>query len=72
MSKNVDSGNFNSFESTYMTRSEIAKRWQCSLTSVSRIAQSNGFKRFVLGEAERSSVRYLRKEVFAYEESRLI
>lgn len=53
----------------YMTPKELAKRWQCSRTSVDRIAQRAGLTRVCLGEGKNGIVRFIRKEVVAYETS---
>jgi hypothetical protein len=55
-----------------MTPKELAERWQCSRSSVDRIARRNGFVRLCLGEGRNGMVRYVRKEVEAYEASRRV
>lgn len=55
-----------------MTPKEVAERWQCSRSSVDRIARRNGFTRLYLGDGRNGMVRYVRKEVEAYEESRRV
>jgi len=59
-------------ESLYISPRELAARWRCSRSSVDRIARRAGFKRCCLGEGENGMVRYLRKEVEAFESSRSI
>jgi hypothetical protein len=59
-------------ESAYVSPKELARRWQCSRSSVDRIARRAGFSRLCLGEGANGMVRYLRKEVEAYEESRRV
>ena len=54
-------------ESIYITPRKLAKRWECSRSSVDRIARRNHFTRVMLGEGKNGMVRYLRKEVEAYE-----
>ena len=56
----------------YVAPKELAERWQCSRSSVDRIARRNHFTRVCLGEGENGMVRYLRKEVEAYEASRRV
>ncbi len=59
-------------ESPYMSPGELVERWRCARASVDRIARRAGLKRLYLGEGKNGIVRYLRKEVEAYEASRLI
>jgi len=66
MSKHYES------ESAYVSPSQLADRWQVSRSSVDRIARRAGFRALFLGEGKNSTVRYSRKEVLAYEESRRI
>ena len=56
--------------SPYMSARELAERWRCARSSVERIARREGFTRAYLGEGPNGMVRYIRKEVEAYEESR--
>lgn len=58
-------------ESPYLSPSELAERWRCSRSSVDRIAVRAGLKRVCLGQGRNGMVRYMRKEVEAYEQSRL-
>ena len=57
--------------SPYVTPRELAARWQCARSSVDRIARKAGFTRLCLGEGKNGMIRYLRKEVEAYELLRL-
>jgi hypothetical protein len=59
-------------ESPHISPKELAKRWQCSRSSVDRIARRAKLTRLCLGEGPNGMVRYLRKEVEAYEESRRV
>ena len=59
-------------ESPYITPGELALRWQCSRSSVDRIARRAGMTRLCLGEGRNGSIRYLRKEVLAFETTRQI
>lgn len=56
----------------YVSPKELAGRWQCSRTSVDRIARRAGLTRLCLGEGKNGIVRYVREEVIAYEGSRRI
>lgn len=51
---------------------ELADRWQCARSSVDRVARREGFRRICLGDGKNGMVRFLRKEVEAYEKNRLI
>ncbi len=57
-------------ETPYISPRELAERWQCSRSSVDRIARRARLKRVCLGKGENGMVRYLRKEVVAYEKAR--
>jgi hypothetical protein len=59
-------------DSEFIAPKELANRWRCSRSSVDRIARRNHFTRLCLGEGENGMVRYLRKEVDAYEASRRV
>ena len=59
-------------ESPYISPRELAQRWQCSRSSVNRIARKAGFTKMFLGEGSNGMVRYMRKEVLAFEEKRQI
>ena len=54
----------------YMSPKELQERWQCSRTSVDRIARRAGLTRLCLGEGRNGIVRYSRKEVEALEAKR--
>jgi predicted DNA-binding transcriptional regulator AlpA len=58
--------------SEYISPKEVSRRWQCSRSSVDRIARRNHFTRVCLGEGGNGMVRYLRKEVEEYEENRRV
>jgi hypothetical protein len=58
--------------SPYLAPKELAMRWRCSRSTVDRIARREGFTRVCLGTGNNGMVRYLRKEVIAYEQSRQI
>lgn len=58
--------------SPYLSGKELSERWQCARSSVDRIARRNGLKRLYLGEGKNGIVRFMRKEVEAYESSRLV
>ena len=56
----------------YFSPKELMKRWACSRSSVDRYARLAGMTRLCLGDGKNAAVRYLRKEVLAYEKERLI
>jgi hypothetical protein len=56
----------------YMSPKELSERWRCSRSSVDRIARRAGLTRLCLGEGKNGMVRYVRKEVEAYEASRQV
>ncbi len=58
--------------SPFISPGELAKRWECARSSVDRIARRAGFTRLCLGDGRNGMVRYLRKEVDAYEASRQV
>ena len=57
-------------ETPYISPKELAERWQCSRSSVDRIARRARLKRVCLGKGVNGIVRYLRKEVIAYEKAK--
>ena len=59
-------------ESLYISPNELSKRWQCSRSSVDRIARRACMTRVCLGEGSNGIVRYLRAEAVAYELTRTI
>lgn len=59
-------------ESPYLSPNELMARWRCGRSSVDRIAQRAGMKRLLLGVGKNGIVRYLKKEVEAYEATCLI
>ncbi|MCE5327255.1 MAG: hypothetical protein LLG01_12675 [Planctomycetaceae bacterium] len=58
--------------SEYLSPKELARRWQCSRTSVDRIAARAGLSRVFLGEGRNGIVRYVRAEVEAFEATRIV
>ena len=56
-----------SAEPPYISPKELAERWQCSRSSVDRIARRAKLRRFCFGKGQNGMIRYLRKEVIAYE-----
>lgn len=58
--------------SPYLSPNELAERWRCGRSSVDRIARRAGLTRLCLGEGRNGMVRYLRKEVEAYEAARQV
>ncbi len=59
-------------EPPYFSPRELATRWRCSRSSVDRIAEDAGFTRFLPRNGANGMVRYVRKEVEAYEQSRRV
>lgn len=57
-------------QAMYISPKELAARWQCSRSSVDRIARRAGLSRLYLGEGRNGIVRYVRQEVEAYERAR--
>ena len=57
-------------QSKYISPNELTIRWQCSRSSVDRIARRAQLTQLCLGEGRNGSIRYIRKEVEAYEEER--
>ena len=53
--------------STLVAPQELAERWQCSRSSVDRIARRYELHRVCLGAGSNGMVRYLRAEVEALE-----
>lgn len=58
--------------SPYLSPKELSQRWRCSRSSVDRIARRAGLHRLCLGDGRNGIVRYVRKEVEAYEASRQV
>lgn len=58
--------------SPFITPSELARRWQCSRSSVDRIARRAGLHRLLLGEGKNGLVRYLKKEVMVLENKSIL
>jgi hypothetical protein len=56
----------------YVSPKELSARWRCSRSQVDRIARREGFARFCFGDGRNSMVRFLRKEVEAYEQTRRV
>ncbi len=59
-------------ELVYLSPQELTARWRCFRTQVDRIAKEARFTRVVLGKKKNGIVRYLKKEVEAYERSRRV
>lgn len=58
--------------SPYFSPKELAARWRCARSSVDRIARRAGLSRVCLGTGRHGLVRFIRKEVEAYEDSRRV
>jgi hypothetical protein len=59
-------------ESPFISPAELALRWRCGRSSVDRITRKGGLSRLCLGDGKNAMVRFLKKEVIAYEASRCI
>jgi hypothetical protein len=59
-------------ESPFISPTELALRWRCGRSSVDRIAKRGGLSRLCLGDGKNGMVRFLKKEVIAYEASRCV
>lgn len=60
----------NPAESPYLSPNELADRWRCARSSVSRIARTAGLTRLCLGTGRNGIIRFVRKEVEAFENAR--
>lgn len=58
--------------SPYISPKELAFRWRCGRSTVDRITSRAGMTKLFLGEGKNGIVRYLVKEVEAYEASRQV
>jgi len=58
--------------SPFISPKELASRWRCSRSSVDRIARQAKFTRLCLGHGPNGTIRYVVKEVIAYEAARLV
>ncbi|MFT3785997.1 MAG: hypothetical protein QM770_07510 [Tepidisphaeraceae bacterium] len=54
-------------EDLYAAPKELATRWKCSRSSVERIARRNRLTKLILGDGRNGLVRYLWKEILAFE-----
>jgi len=54
-------------KSPFISPKELTERWQCSRSSVDRIARRARLRRVCFGKGKNGMIRYLRKEVIAYE-----
>ena len=68
----TDSGAQPLNESPYVAPNELAQRWRCPRSSVDPIARRARLTRLCLGNGKNGMVRYIRKEVEAYEPSRRV
>jgi hypothetical protein len=59
-------------QNPYIAPGELKCRWRCSRSSVDRIARRAKLTRVCLGEGKNGMIRYLRKEVEAYEARRQV
>lgn len=58
--------------SPYLSPNELAARWRCARSSVDRIARRAGLTRLCLGTGRTGMVRFIRKEVEAFENTRRV
>ncbi len=60
--------------SRFISPKELAERWQCARPTVSRIVEREGLSRVYLGggDGANGTVRYIREEIEAFEESRTV
>lgn len=58
--------------SPYLSPKELADRWRCARSSVDRIALRANLTRLCLGTGDRGIVRFIRKEVEAFEATRRV
>ncbi len=56
----------------YLSSKDLAERWRCSRPTIGRIADREGFTRLSLGNGVNGVLLYLREEIEAYEDSRLV
>lgn len=56
--------------SKFISPKSLAMRWQCSRSSIDRIARRAGLTRYFFGHGRNGMIRYLRKEVENYEQNR--
>lgn len=56
----------------FITPKQLAERWQCSRSTVDRIARREGFTRLCLSDKDKGAIRYKRKEVIEYEKNRQV
>ena len=61
--------NTNETANLYISPNELARRWQCSRSSVDRIALRVGLRRLCLGTGRNGTIRYLLREIEAYEQT---
>jgi len=55
----------------FMTARQLMRRWNCSRSSVARIAARAGIRRCFLGEGRNGMVRYHRGDVERFERARI-
>lgn len=62
----------NKQQNKYISPKNLAERWDCSRSSVDRIALRGNLKKLILGTGKNGSVRYLLEEVETYERKQTI
>ncbi|TSK05047.1 MAG: hypothetical protein FPO08_16170 [Geobacter sp.] len=58
-------------ESIYISPNKLAKRWDCSRSSVDRVTGKAKFRRFILGSGPNGNIRYLLEDVEEFERKRI-
>ena len=56
----------------YISPKELSARWRCSRSSVDRIARRAGLTRLCLGVGQNGIVRFVLKEIEAFETARAV
>lgn len=59
-------------EYVYISPNKLAKRWDCSRSSVDRVAENAKFRRFILGSGRNGNIRYLLADVEEFERKRIV
>ncbi len=72
MSRRSDDAKVPADSAYYISPKELATRWQTARTTVDRIIRRAGLTRVYLSHGRNGIVRYIRKEVEAYEQSRCV
>jgi len=68
----VRMAHINEGQELYMSPKELAARWKCGRSTADRIARREGFRHLALGVGRNGTIRYVREDVIAYEQRRVI